>query len=246
MRSTNPAPPNAPTAGNEPRAAVFDVDGVLVDSYDAHFQSWRRLTEEMDDDATFTEDDFAATFGRRSEAIIRETLLPGREVSDEEVRRLDDRKEAIYREIIEEAFPAMGGAADLIERLRRAGVRIAVGSSGPPENVKLVLDRLGIAGVVEAVITGEDVSRGKPDPEVFLKAAEALGEAAEACIVVEDAPAGVEAAHRAGMACIGLASTGRTTADLQAAEIVVTTLADIEVSALRSLFGDRPHEPAAD
>jgi beta-phosphoglucomutase len=217
------------------RAVIFDVDGVLVDSYRAHFESWRRLAQEMEETVDFTEEHFAATFGRRSAEIIRETLLGGRAASDEELKRLDDRKEALYREIISENFPAMDGAKELVERLREAAVRVAVGSSGPPENVRLVLERVGIAQKVDAMITGHDVAKGKPHPEVFLKAATALGEPAECCVVVEDAPAGIEAAHRAGMACVGLASTGRTRADLQAAELVADRLDEIEVAAVQEL-----------
>jgi beta-phosphoglucomutase len=121
----------------------------------------------------------------------------------------------------------MEGAVDLIESLVRAGFRVAVGSSGPPENVQLAIDRLGIGRLLSGVINGRDVKRGKPDPQVFLTAADRMQVLPARCIVVEDAPVGVEAAHRGGMRAIALASTGRTVEQLRAAELVVKSLREL-------------------
>jgi beta-phosphoglucomutase len=181
---------------------IFDMDGVLVDSYAPHLQSWRKLAEEIG--AVISEAQFARTFGRTSREIIQETFG----VRDPEgVRRLDDRKEEIYRDIIRHAVPAMPGATEAVRRLHAAGFRIAVGSSGPPENVELVCAELDLNPCLSAKITGGDVQRGKPDPQVFQLAGARLGVEPRACVVVEDAPAGLEAARRAGMHCIALAGT---------------------------------------
>ncbi|MFQ5430162.1 MAG: HAD family hydrolase [Phycisphaerae bacterium] len=209
---------------------IFDMDGVLVDSYAAHFESWRRLAEEIG--RTMTEARFAATFGRTSRDIIRELFG----IDDPAAaRRCDDRKEALYREIIAADFPAMPGATALVRSLHAAGIRLAVGSSGPPENVALACDRLGIEPCLDAIVTGADVTRGKPDPQVFQLAAERLTLPPGSCIVIEDAPAGVEAARRAGMRCVALAGT--TPADaLAAADRVVHRLDEIDAAGLSALI----------
>jgi beta-phosphoglucomutase len=219
-------------------AAIFDVDGVLVDSYQAHFESWKRLAEETG--TGFSEDDFASTFGRRSPDIIRSLgFVASDDDEDAAIRRLAERKEELYREIVSEAFPAMEGAVELIDALGDEGFLLAAGSSAPPANVELTLDKLGRRESFGAVMTGHDVSRGKPHPEVFLRAVEALGRDPGACVVIEDAPAGIEAAHAAGMACVGLASTGRTRDELSNADLVVDALPALTPERLRRLIDDR-------
>ncbi|HXH05655.1 MAG TPA: HAD family phosphatase [Vicinamibacterales bacterium] len=219
----------------EPRAAIFDVDGVLVDSYRAHYESWRRLAAEEGLD--LTEAQFARTFGRTSRDIIAE-LWPGRDPDPARVRELDDRKEALYRAIVAEAFPAMPGARALLQALDRAGFRLAVASSGPPENVALALDRLEVAPLVDAVVTGRDVERGKPDPQGFLLAAARLGVAPARAIVIEDAPPGVEAAARAGMKAVVLLSTGRRPEEFSGLRpaLVVRSLEELTPERLAALL----------
>jgi beta-phosphoglucomutase len=125
---------------------------------------------------------------------------------------------------------------ELIDALHAAGFALAVGSSGPPENVGLVLDRLGRRDKFAAVVTGRDVTRGKPDPQVFAIAAERLGLPAARCLVVEDAPAGVAAAQAAGAKCLGLASAPRDPALLAAADRVVRSLREVDVEEMRALL----------
>lgn len=225
----------AATLATMVRAIIFDVDGVLIDSYRAHFESWRQLADEAGQ--PFDEQTFARTFGRTSRDIIAEIWSPV--PSARVIGLLDERKEAMFREIVNDNFPAMPGAADLIARLRAADLRIGLGSSGPPENVNLVIDRLGVGGMVDATITGADVTRGKPDPQVFRLAAERLSCPPDQCVVVEDAAAGVEAAHRAGMACVGLVSTGRTPEELAAAEHLAFNLDEITLELLRAVVQHR-------
>ena len=185
------------------RAVIFDVDGVLVDSWDAHFRSWRDVLREHGLD--MSEDEFGRTFGRTSREIIRSFW--GDEVDDATARAIDDRKEALYRDLVREAFPVMDGAVALIDALRAAGFVLGVGSSAPPENVVLSLEGLERREAFGAIVTGRDVTRGKPDPQVFQLAAERLGVAPGQCAVIEDAPAGVRAAAAAGMANVALLGT---------------------------------------
>lgn len=212
-------------------AVIFDVDGVLVDSYQAHFASWRQLYGELGRD--YTETAFAADFGRTSRDILRRTLGP--ETTDERIQTLDQRKEALFREILRADFPAMDGAIELIEALAADGFAIAVGSSGPPENIQLTLEKLGCADHVGAIVTGADVQRGKPDPQVFRLAAERLGMPAISCAVIEDAVHGIEAARRAGMIAIALTGTAARE-QLAAANLVVDSLRVLNPHVIRTLL----------
>jgi beta-phosphoglucomutase len=226
-----------PLAGVEgAQAVIFDMDGVLIDTYQAHYQSWVELAEA--EGLHITESEFASTFGRTSREIIA-SLWGSNRCDDAQIAELDRRKEAAFRRIIEDNFPAMPGVGNLLRSLHEAGIRMALGSSGPPENVALALDRLGARDLFAAVVTCEDVTRGKPDPEVFLIAAERLGVAPARCAVVEDAPAGVAAANAAGMTSIGLSSTGRTPEDLTAAHLVVRSLAELSPKIVSDLIARR-------
>lgn len=215
------------------RAVIFDMDGVLVDSYGAHYESWRALASEHG--LEMTETRFRATFGQTSREIIRR--LWGAGLDDVRVAELDERKERLYREIVSRDFPVMDGAVELIDALAERGVLLAVGSSGPPANVALALDKLGRSERFSAVVHGLEVRRGKPDPEVFLCAAGKLGVEPRRCVVIEDAAHGIEAARAAGMPAVALVSTGRSERELRAAvpDLLVHRLAELSVERLIGL-----------
>jgi beta-phosphoglucomutase len=215
-------------------AVIFDADGVLIDSYDPHFESWRQLYGELGID--YDEQAFAKDFGRTSRDILGRTLP---KLTDERIRELDERKESLFREVVSESFQAMDGAVALIDSLVADGFRIAVGSSGPPENISLVLEKLGRAGKFSAVVTGKDVTRGKPDPQVFQLAAKKLGVPPESCAVIEDAVHGIEAARRAGMTSIGLTGTV-TRNQLASADCVVDSLRQLSPANIRELIVQQP------
>ena len=213
------------------------MDGVLVDSYHAHLESWQTLAAEQG--RFFTEDEFARTFGRTTRDII-ESLWGGSPAEADDIERMDRRKEELFRHLVARQFPAMDGARELIRALHDSGFRLAVGSSGPPENVDLVLEHLEARDLFDAVVNGRDVTRGKPDPQVFLIAAVRLGLMPGRCVVVEDAPAGIEAATRAGMASVALLSTGRKPEDFGgvAPGLVVRSLRNL-TPAMLSALADR-------
>ena len=213
---------------------IFDMDGVLVDSYQAHYESWKQAFGEIS--VTYTEAAFAADFGRTSRDIVRRRL--GDSLDDQRVAELDRRKESLYRDLLREDFPAMDGAKELIDALAQDGFRLAIGSSGPPENVALAMENLGGAERFDAVVTGSDVTHGKPDPQVFLIAAERLGLAPGCCAVVEDAVHGVTAAKRAGMTAIALTGTVRRE-ELVEADAVVDSLRQFSPERIRALVGSR-------
>lgn len=215
------------------KGVIFDVDGVLIDSYEAHFLAWRDLTDTHGFD--LTEELFAQSFGRTSREVIalwwgQDCFSPG------QVQEMTDRKEAIYREKIASSFPEVPGARELIQALDQAGFKMAVGSSGPPGNVAAALDVVDPEQRIVARITGEDVEVGKPDPQVFLLAAERLALPPQRCVVIEDAAPGIAAAQAAGAASVGYIGAGRTAEELRAADLVVTSLTELSPGVLTSLL----------
>ena len=215
-------------------AVIFDMDGVLVDSYRAHYESWRALAEEHG--IALSEARFAELFGRTSREIIGELCGPG--ISERRSAAMDGRKEGFYRAALEKNFPAMDGAVELIDALVAAGFVLAVGSSGPPENIELSLQKLGRAHCFAARITGMDVAHGKPDPEVFLLAAKRLGVAPSQCAVIEDAPAGIAAARAAGMTALALTGTA-SAAQLGNAHLIVDSLRELNPERIAHLVRTR-------
>jgi beta-phosphoglucomutase len=179
---------------------IFDMDGVLVDSMGAHLESWAVLAERHG--FAVSREVLIATFGRVGRDIVR--TMWGGDLDDETAAARVEEKEAIYRDLIRGAVPLMPGVAATVERLDAAGYRLAVGTSGPRENIDVVLAAAGIADRFAALVTGFDVEHGKPAPDIFRLAAERLGLPPAHCAVIEDAPVGVQAAVAAGSPAIGL------------------------------------------
>jgi len=211
---------------------IFDMDGVLVDSYDAHFQSWliagKRFGLEL------AEEDFAKTFGRTSRDIINR-LWPGL-LSDEQIMQFDKEKEADYRQILPKMFKEMPGAGELIRQLHDAGFRLAIGSSGAQKNIDLVKEHLTNGALLNVVVNGSEVKQGKPDPQVFLIAAKKLKLEPKFCAVIEDAPVGIEAARRAGETAIGLTGTAPRKELEERAHRVVDSLSELSPSVIAQLI----------
>jgi beta-phosphoglucomutase family hydrolase len=205
------------------KAVLWDLDGVLVDTAPFHFRAWQELFQSLG--KSFAEADFRRTFGLRNDAILRDILG---ELTPAKVERLAQRKEELYRDKIKGRVMAIPGAIELLRCLQQEGRKIAIVSSTTRENVRVVLSSLGLEGVFEAVVAEEDAPKGKPDPQGFLVAAEKLGVAAGECVVIEDAPGGVEAARRAGMRCIGV-TTSRPRKALSDADLVVDSLREATV-----------------
>ena len=194
------------------RAVLWDMDGTILDSAGEHWTAWKEILEAEGRPVAYEE--FRRSFGQRNDLILRGIFGPG--LSDEEIDRIGSAKEARYRKLVRSrGVSFLPGVKLWLGRFRERGWLQAVASSAPRENIRTVLDGLCAAGFFAAVVSAEDVSRGKPDPQVFLRAAERLGVSPSDCLVIEDAPAGIEAARRAGMKSVGvLNSHSRLDADI--------------------------------
>jgi beta-phosphoglucomutase len=216
-------------------AIIWDVDGTLVDTAEQHFRAWERLAVEIGH--PFTRADFAATFGMRNPEIIRKLFFP--DAGDDRCADLGARKEDLYRaSVSEEGTQLLPGAAQLLATFHEAGWPQAVGSSAPPGNLDLLLELTGTRRYFTAVVTGDDVRRGKPDPEVFLTAAGKLAVEPGRCVVFEDAVAGVAAARAGGMRCVAVTFVGHHPADHlrdAGADLVVASLDEVTVDRVAAL-----------
>ena len=205
------------------RALIFDMDGTMVESMPAHAKSWEMFRERHHIEMPVDEI-LKRTTGRNGVECVR--LLLGDDIGEDEARRLIDEKEADYREIFGRDFREVAGFAKFARLAQERGLKIAVATAGDKNNVRFVLDRLQLQREPEAEVRGDQGLPGKPEPDIFLKAAQMLGEAPRDCIVFEDAPFGIEAAGRAGMRAVAIRSTHST--DELAGPHVIASVRDFE------------------
>jgi len=212
--------------------ALFDWDGVIIDSAAQHEQSWTWLAEL--EGLPLVADHFKRGFGLKNERIIPGIL--GWTSDLDEVARLSNRKEELYRElVVRDGVAPLPGVREFLARLRDAGIPCAVGSSTHRANIETIFRITGLGPFFATVVAAQDVSHGKPDPEVFLKGAERIGVPPARCIVFEDAFAGLEAARAGGMKCVGVATTHRSELLEGKADRVVLRLDELDVAALVAL-----------
>lgn len=212
--------------------ALFDWDGVVIDSSNQHERSWEMLAREIG--KPLPEDHFRRGFGMKNQLIIPQ-ILQWTDDPDE-IHQHSLRKEALYREIIaREGIKPLPGVVALLGMLKERGVPCAVGSSTHRENIEVIFDSIGIRDCFQAVITAEDVSHGKPDPEVFVKSAEKIGVAPGNCVVFEDAHVGIEAALAAGSKVVAVATTHEI-GELGQAHFAVRSLEEVDWDRFSGLF----------
>lgn len=203
---------------------LFDWDGVVIDSHQQHEESWQLLAAELGE--ALPEGFFKATFGMRNQQIFP-LWFPELENNLPEVLRLGDRKEELYRAILRrDGIQALPGVKDFLLAARAAGIPASVGSSTPRKNIDTVIQMAGLEGLFDAIVSADDVQRGKPDPQVFLLGAQKLGRAPQRCIVFEDAFVGIHAGLAGGMKVVGIATT-HPLEKLGEAHLAVTSLVGI-------------------
>ena len=216
------------------KGLLFDMDGVLVNNLDVHREAFAEFFRRYGVERTF--DELNRHFGRGNDDIMGD-LMPREIVERVGIRELGNQKEAIYREIYAPTITPQPGLLDFLAESEREGLRCAVGSSGFLANVDFVLDKCAIRRYFSAIVAGDQVTKCKPDPEIYLTAASKLGLEPSECIVFEDAEAGIEAGKRAGMVVVALATTfTREFLKTTDADLIIDDFRDISVERLRELL----------
>jgi beta-phosphoglucomutase len=184
-------------------AFIFDMDGTIIDSMPFHILSWLRLFAELGIHITADE------IRRNNRGTIGEVLrrIMGSHLSDAKVAALGGQKEALFRELYRPHLALIAGLEPFLDEAKRLGIPMALATSAGRDNIAFVLDGLAIRSYFDAVVGGDDVEKGKPDPEVLLTAAAMLKMPPERCVVFEDSLSGIEAAHRAGMTVVAITTT---------------------------------------
>lgn len=212
------------------KAAIFDLDGVIVNTVPLHFKAWQRMFKEYGKDFTFEDykekvDGIPRTDGAK--AILTD-------LSDEDLKKAGDKKQAYLLEYLEkEKIPAYDTTVDLIKSIKKDGLKIGVISSS--KNCMSILKKINLVDIFDVIITGNDITKGKPDPQAFFMAAERMSSEPKACVVFEDAVLGVEAAKNAGMKCVGIDRYG-SPERLKKADLVVSDLGEITLKNVKELF----------
>ena len=204
------------------------MDGTLIDSAEYHWITWHDALAELG--VELTRESFNGWFGSRNDRILRRYF--GDDFPLDEIVRIGEQKESRYRALVRErGIALLPGVERWLRTLRQSGWRQAVASSAPPANIAVLLEVLHLQDVFDRTVSAEEVAHGKPHPDVFLRAAEKLGVAPDRCVVVEDAPVGVEAGRRGGMRTIGIAGMhGRLDAD-----VVTASMADLPPDTFETL-----------
>lgn len=217
--------------------ALFDMDGVVVDNADFHiiaFEEWSKEKNVPFDKAYFEEN----LFGKQNRDIFR--YLLGRELEAEELRIEDEHKEELYRKSYANHIKPVRGLIEFLKDLKTKGFGLAIATSGPPKNVRLVLDGVGADDLFDAIVTSFDITKGKPDPQVFLVAAQKLGLPPEQCAVFEDSPAGARAATTSGAVLVGV-STGHP--QLEGASAMISDFTQITADQVAKLIESHTISP---
>ena len=217
------------------KAAVFDLDGVVVDTVPIHFKAWKQMFGEYGIEFTF--DDYK----RKVDGIPRmdgaRAILT--DIPQDELERAAELKQVYFLEHLgTDEIPTYHTTIRLIEDLQKAGIKVAIISSS--RNCPRILRRIGLYEKVDTVICGLDITKGKPDPQIFLTAADHLGVGYDECVVFEDAELGVEAAKKGGMRCVGVERYGNPKR-LALADLVVGDVGELDLAQLRSLF-EKPQQ----
>jgi beta-phosphoglucomutase len=211
------------------RAVIFDLDGVVIDSHPAHLEAWKSFLYSVDKDVSESDLEFVLE-GYKREVILRHFLG---ELSADELKSYGEKKDALFRASLDDMKP-VAGFQEFFNSLSTSGIAVALASSASRWRVEYILDRLGLSRAFRAIVSGDDVANGKPDPEIFHAAARGLGTDPAEILVCEDAVAGVQAAKRAGMKCLAIAANGRSPlleragADLVVGDFTQASLREIE------------------
>ena len=211
-------------------AIIWDMDGVLVNTGNYHYDSWKKTFDELD--VPFSEEQFRATFGMNNSGILE--VICGKKLPSAQEQTISERKESLFREAVKGKAKLLPGVQNALKNFSEWNLKQAIASSAPPKNIEVLVEELRIGKYFDAIVSGYDIP-GKPDPGVFLKAAQQVGVSPENCIVIEDAVTGVEGAKNAGMKCIAVTTTNTAEA-LSKADLIFDSLVYLDKGLLLELL----------
>lgn len=218
------------------RAVLWDMDGTLIDSEELHWISWRDTMAK--EGRSITREQFLSSFGQRNDSVIPRWL--GVAATPERINSISQAKDELFRQLVRKnGISPLPGVKNWVHRLHERGWLQAIASSAPRANIEVVLEALAATHCFQGIVSAEDVRRGKPDPEVYLTAASRVGVSPHSCVVVEDATAGVEGAHSAGMRSIGVSRNGKRLP----ADMVVQSLDLLDSEAFETLLNPGKNRP---
>ncbi len=216
----------------KPAAVIFDLDGTLIDNNRYHIEAWKVFFEKIG--RPFSMEEYKTNMNGRINRDIFQYLF-GKELSAEEITRLTDEKEALYRAYYAPHITAIPGLTNLLAQIQEAAIPMAIATSGLPVNIAFMFDHVAIEGYFEQVIDATYITNSKPHPEIFLKAAAAVKANPLNCVAFEDSVAGVRSAKAAGMKVVGLTTT-HTAEDLYEADKIIKDYTEINVTDLYELL----------
>jgi beta-phosphoglucomutase family hydrolase len=216
-------------------AVIFDFDGVILDTSDQLFLGYKRVFDRFD--VEYTERHFNEVYGLKTKEHFRKILLDnGMDLSDNELKRLVEERDIYYREICSESLEPLPGIKELLEELEQNNIKIGLATSTSRGNIEFFLPKLGIYDHFNHILAGTEVTKGKPNPEIYLKTCAKLGAIPEKCVGIEDTEIGVAALKNANMKSIAVKLTNRKEYDFNNADLVVETLEDINFENIMNLF----------
>ncbi len=216
------------------KAAIFDMDGVIVNTNHYHKRAWRDYYHR--NGKTLTDAEFLEHIsGKHNDAILAH-LFAGQELEPGRARQLADEKEALFREIYQPEIVALPGLIDFLKALKAAGIRTAVGTSAPVENLDFVVDQLDLRPYFDALLNESMVTRPKPDPEIYQQAMAVIGTTPADSVVFEDSMTGIQAGLAAGAKVVGVATTETADALRPLVNDVITDFREMSVARFMALF----------
>lgn len=214
-------------------AAIFDMDGTLINNTPYHFKSWQALYKKYGMGELSRETYYTVVSGVPVIETIRRVFGEGR--NEDQLKALLNEKEEFYRKIYAPHIQPINGLENFLTELKNAGVKIAMGTSATEEDINFVFDHIPIRDDFSVIINSTMVTKPKPDPQVYIKAAKALNVPPERCIVFEDSLAGIKSGNTAGMKVVGI-TTGHTAAELQPVNLVINDYSELTAQKLAALF----------
>lgn len=214
-------------------AAIFDMDGTLVDNNPYHFKAWKELFDQYNR-VEVTPDLFNEKISGVPGMVIMRNFF-GADYDEQQLKAMFEEKTVRYREIYQPNIAPINGLERLLQELKNAGVKLAVASSATTSNIDFILNNLSIKSMFDTIVDGPRINKAKPNPQIFLKAADDLGITPDNCVVFEDSLSGVKAANAAGMKVVGI-TTSHTPAELHPVDMVINDYTGVTEHQLAALF----------